>query len=189
MDQNEKKNQENNDIMSFKVEKIVGERIKNGKIQYLVKWKGLPKKFNTWEDRESIKSQENSQKIQNWKKSENCDSEPEESLLINKKIIIKRVKPTELVVLVDGNKKTEEDEKESNKTQRKNHKLSGPKIFQEYQNYKNDKDKPTIINGFINNNTKYYVLMDSKGNKTNISAEVAEENYPNQLLDFLEGLI
>ena len=36
------------------VENIIQRRIKNGRAEYLVKWKGYSSKFNTWEPTENI---------------------------------------------------------------------------------------------------------------------------------------
>lgn len=38
----------------YKVEKITGKRILNGKIQYLVKWKGYGDGQSTWEKEENL---------------------------------------------------------------------------------------------------------------------------------------
>nr|XP_039274470.1 chromo domain-containing protein LHP1-like [Styela clava] len=38
----------------FAAEMLMRKRIKKGRVEYLVKWKGWPTKFNTWEPRENI---------------------------------------------------------------------------------------------------------------------------------------
>lgn len=38
----------------FAAEMLMRKRIKKGRVEYLVKWKGWPAKFNTWEPRENI---------------------------------------------------------------------------------------------------------------------------------------
>nr|AMR36251.1 HP1D2 [Drosophila prostipennis] len=38
----------------FVVEKIVDKRVKNGRLQYLVKWQGFPEEENTWEPVEGV---------------------------------------------------------------------------------------------------------------------------------------
>lgn len=38
----------------YTIEKIVGKRSKNGKVEYCLKWKGLDEKLNTWKDADVI---------------------------------------------------------------------------------------------------------------------------------------
>lgn len=45
------------DEMVFAAERINKKRIKNGKIEYLVKWKGWSPKYSTWEPEENILDQ------------------------------------------------------------------------------------------------------------------------------------
>ena len=40
--------------MVFAAERITRRRMKNGKIEYLVKWKGWSPKYSTWEPEENI---------------------------------------------------------------------------------------------------------------------------------------
>jgi len=40
----------------FSVETILGKRLQNGSIEYLVKWKGWSNNFNSWESKESIQN-------------------------------------------------------------------------------------------------------------------------------------
>ena len=45
------------DEMVFAAERINKKRIKNGNIEYLVKWKGWSPKYSTWEPEENILDQ------------------------------------------------------------------------------------------------------------------------------------
>jgi len=49
--------QKNLGEMVFAAEKINRKRIKNGKVEYLVKWKGWSPKYSTWEPEENILDQ------------------------------------------------------------------------------------------------------------------------------------
>ena len=40
----------------YDVEKVLWTRRRNGKVQYYVKWKGYPDKFNSWTDSCSVNS-------------------------------------------------------------------------------------------------------------------------------------
>jgi len=40
-----------NDKERFDIDRIMRTRKRNGKIQYLVSWKGYPSKFNSWIDK------------------------------------------------------------------------------------------------------------------------------------------
>ena len=45
------------DEMVFAAERINKKRIKNGNVEYLVKWKGWSPKYSTWEPEENILDQ------------------------------------------------------------------------------------------------------------------------------------
>ncbi len=49
----------------YDVEKIINDRVINGKIQYLIKWVGYPDSENTWEDEENVLSKD---LVENYKK-------------------------------------------------------------------------------------------------------------------------
>ena len=40
----------------YDVEKVLKTRRRNGKVEYYVKWKGYPYKFNSWTDSSSVNS-------------------------------------------------------------------------------------------------------------------------------------
>ena len=42
----------------YEVEAVVGERIKDGKKQYLIRWKGYADESNTWEDLDNLNCDE-----------------------------------------------------------------------------------------------------------------------------------
>lgn len=55
----------------YEVEKIVEDRVKNGKRQYLIKWVGYPESENTWENEDNILSSNLIKKYQDFKKIKN----------------------------------------------------------------------------------------------------------------------
>ena len=53
-----KKRKHEEEPEEYTVEKILSKRIKNGRIEYLLKWNGFPDSDNTWEPRENLICQE-----------------------------------------------------------------------------------------------------------------------------------
>ncbi|XP_065197858.1 chromobox protein homolog 3-like isoform X2 [Sycon ciliatum] len=53
-----KKRKHEDEPEEYTVEKILGKRVKNGRIEYLLKWNGFPDSDNTWEPKENLICQE-----------------------------------------------------------------------------------------------------------------------------------
>ncbi|XP_048191369.1 chromobox protein homolog 3-like [Perognathus longimembris pacificus] len=67
------------ELEEFEVEKIVDQRVLDGQVQYLLKWKGYSDADNTWEPEEHLNCPELLEDFLNSQKTVLCKSESDDS--------------------------------------------------------------------------------------------------------------
>ncbi|XP_067144144.1 uncharacterized protein [Centruroides vittatus] len=69
----------------YQVEKVLGKRFQNGRLEYLLKWKGYPNSENCWEPEENILSRDLIEEFERSNQMENEDSVTEKAIQLPEK--------------------------------------------------------------------------------------------------------
>lgn len=147
----------------YEVEKIVEDRVKNGKRQYLIKWVGYPESENTWENEDNILSSDLIKKYQDFKQIKNNKG--------NRK---------------GGKKKTKLNSKTNTKTKTLESNLETEIIINKITNEWDSQIKE-ILCVFKNNNSSIQVIyVNVDGTKGLASVEEMHIKAPLKLFEYYE---
>ena len=139
----------------YEVEKIVDKRIKNGKIEYKIKWAGYSMNECTWEP---LKNLENIRKMIE-KFNMNLMSKKEGKTALDKKLLGKKKENPEKINKID------EIERNINS---QNH----------FDNNQNDNQEQISNNDIVNNNN---IQNDNISNNSNLESNNTNENVKNDI--------
>lgn len=176
MSETDEPDHDSDGLPQFEVEAIMGARqINSGKIQYFVKWKRFPPKYNTWENEDTLHCPELIKKFLTGEEEEEYEyySSDEASSSEKSKKRGPKANNTRLFIpqtITPPSKKI------------------GPKIFYQGEKDKN-KPQPKITDAYKNNDKIYFIVTMADGSLKELTSTVAKSKYPIQVIDYLESNI
>lgn len=153
----------------YLVEKIIGKRIKNGKIQYKIKWEGYPLSQSTWEPVSNLQNILEMIDDYNRNQNKNEKNPPKES---------KKEKEVNTSSLLNKKRKLPILEKNIHTGEKNNHEESKSFEHSKKIEEKNDITNQEQSNSNIENNNNNIVSTEEKEKEGIIALEQETENKP-----------